>query len=136
MIHEAQITYTVLGDKGEDKTVKENYVLGDAANFTDAENTLFEKFCGRSDLDVVSVKRSRIKEIANGRTKQEDVLWLAELQDTFMDDNGKEKHTRYKVLFYSTTFDMAKAYIAEYLTQGYGLELVSLKLTTFIDVIE
>jgi len=132
MIYEGQVTYTSL----ESKTAKENYVIEEAANFTDAEVQLTQHLAALQDLDVVALKRSKIKEIANKRTNEKDCLWVAELQDSFVDeDSGETRYITYKVLFYSTTFEMAKRFICEYSKQGYDLELVSLKKTKFIDVL-
>lgn len=134
MIHEAQITHIGISDKGEEKVFKENYIIEDAETFTEVEYILVKELL-YPNLDIVAIKRSRIKEIANKRARQEEVLWQAELQDNFVDDDGNKKNIRYKVVFYSTSFDMAKRYIAEYSSQGYDLELVSLKKTNFKDVI-
>lgn len=132
MIYEGQVTYASL----EDKVVKESYVIEEAANFTDAEVQLTQHLAAVQDLDVVALKRSKIKEIANIRTDEREHLWVAEWQDSFVDeDSGETKYTRYKVLFYATTFEMAKRFICEYGKQGYDLELVSLKMTKFIDVL-
>lgn len=132
MIYEGQVTYTSL----ESKTAKESYVIEEAANFTDAEVQLTQHLAALQDLDVVALKRSKIKEIANKRANEKDCLWVAELQDSFVDeDSGETRYITYKVLFYSTTFEMAKRFICEYGKQGYDLELVSLKKTKFIDVL-
>lgn len=131
MIYEGQIVYTSL----EDKPVKENYVIEDAATFTDAEVQLTQRFGTLTGFDVVALKRSRVKEIANRRTDAKEAVWMAELQDAFVDDNGDTKYTKYKVLFHSTTFEMAKRFIYEYSSQGYDLELVSMKKTKFVDVL-
>ena len=131
MIYEGQITYT----SSEGKLVKENFVIEDAANFTHAELQLTQRFATLSDFDVVALKRSKVIEIANKRTEEKEGVWAAELQHSFVDDNGDTKYTTYKVLFYSTTFEMAKQFIYEYAKQGYDLELVSLKKTKFLDIL-
>ena len=103
--------------------------------FTQVESKLYEKFEGYKDFDVVAIKRSNIKEIANQRTNNDDVIWQAELQDIFHDDEGNEKLLKYKILFFSKTYESANTFITEYAKQGYDMSLVSLKLTKFMDVI-
>lgn len=137
MIYEGTISYVGVDNRGNDKTIKENYVMQDRETFGDAESCLYNEFKDDrlTDFDVIALKRSSIKEIANQRTNDNDLLWIAELQNTFIDDNGVEKITKYKVLFYSQTFDSAKTFISNYIKQGYDLDLVSLKLTKFKDIL-
>ena len=136
MIHEVTIAFTVAGKNGEGKTVKEQYLVDNRNLFAEVEDSMYVGFDGYKDLDVIAVKRSRIKEIINTRQSEDDLIWMAELQDTFVDDDGKEKYIKYKVVLYSKTFDTAKAFISEYIKQGYNLALVSLKLTKFEEVLK
>lgn len=136
MIHEVTIAFTVAGKNGEGKTVKEQYLVDNSNLFAEVEDSMYVGFDGYKDLDVIAVKRSRIKEIINTRQSEDDLIWMAELQDTFVDDDGKEKYIKYKVVLYSKTFDTAKAFISEYIKQGYNLALVSLKLTKFEEVLK
>lgn len=136
MIHEVTIAFTVAGKNGEGKTVKEQYLVDNRNLFAEVEDAMYVGFDGYKDLDVIAVKRSRIKEIINIRQSEDDLIWMAELQDTFVDDDGKETYIKYKVVLYSKTFDTAKAFISEYIKQGYNLALVSLKLTKFEEVLK
>lgn len=136
MIHEVTIAFTVDGKNGEGKTIKEQYLVDNRNLFAEVEDAMYVGFDGYKDLDVIAVKRSRIKEIINTRQSEDDLIWMAELQDTFVDDDGKEKYIKYKVVLYSKTFDTAKAFISEYIKQGYNLALVSLKLTKFEEVLK
>lgn len=136
MIYEGTIQYIAIDENGNDKSTKENYIIENAELFAEVENRLYEEFEGYTNIDVVAVKRSRIKEIINTRQSADDLIWMAELQDTFVDDDGKEKYIKYKVVLYSKTFDTAKAFISDYIKQGYNLALVSLKLTKFEEVLK
>ena len=136
MIHEVTIAFTVAEKNGEGKTVKEQYLVDNRNLFAEVEDAMYVGFDGYKALDVIAVKRSRIKEIINTRQSEDDLIWMAELQDTFVDDDGKEKYIKYKVVLYSKTFDTAKAFISEYIKQGYNLALVSLKLTKFEEVLK
>lgn len=131
MIYEATISYK--NEKGN--TEKESYVLNDKESWSDVEATFYLLFDGYKELDVESIKRSKIKEIANSRESESDLLWMAEMMDVFHDDEGNEKTLKYKILFFSKTYESANAFITEYSKQGYDMSLVSLKLTKFADVL-
>lgn len=131
MIYEATISY-----KNEKwNTEKESYVLNDKESWSDVEATFFLSFNGYKELDVESIKRSKIKEIANSRESEGDLLWMAELTDVFHDDEDNEKTLKYKILFFSKSYESANVFITEYSKQGYDMSLVSLKLAKFADVI-
>jgi len=131
MIYEATISYK--NEKGN--TEKESYVLNDKESWSDVEATFYLSFDGYKELDVESIKRSKIKEIANSRESEDDLLWMAEMMDVFHDDEGNEKPLKYKILFFSKTYESANAFITKYSKQGYDMSLVSLKLTKFADVL-
>lgn len=133
MIYESSIIYT----DGDGKNKKESYILDAMSTFTEVEAKLNEEFgTYYREFDVTVIKRSKIAEIANTRTSDDEGLWVAELMYIFRDDEtDTEKPIRYKILFYSKSFDSAKAFISEYSQQGYDMSLVSLKLTKFIDVL-
>ena len=135
MIYEATIQFVTIDNKGNDKTMKESYVIENAELFSEVENKMLEDYAGLTALDVIAIKRSSVKEIANTRQYNDDVIWEATMQSVFHDDEGNEKYTKYKVLFYSKNSASANAFIEEYMKQGYDLELIGLKLTKFIDVI-
>lgn len=135
MIYEATISYVGINDKGSEVTIKDSYILQDKESFSDVEETLYSEFGQMySDFDVQAIKRSRIKEVANSRVN-DDKIYLATISDTFVDDNSNEKEIKYIVALFAKDFDNAKAFISEYLKQGYGMQLKSLKETKFIDVI-
>lgn len=137
MIYESKVSFTSFDNNGNEKICKQRYIVEDAETFGDAETQTYQTCYGEDNLDVTDIKRSKLKEIANKRQDEKDVIWIADIQDTFVDDNGEEKYNVYKVAFYSTTFDNAKAFITEYLKQGYGdMELISLKKSNFVDVID
>ena len=135
MIYETKCSFIKVDDNGNDKVVKERYIVEEAESFGDAEKQTYDFCDGETDLDVIDVKRSKIKEILNKRNSADDAIWIAELQDVFTNDDGEEKYIVYKVAFFAKTFDSAMAYITEYMKQGYNLELVSIKKSKIADVI-
>ena len=136
MIYESKVSFTKIDKNGNEKVYKEKYIIEDASSFGDAELLTYQTCDGESNLDVTDIKRSKLKEVANKRENDTNVIWIADVQDTFVDDNGEEKYNVYKIAFYASTFDDANNFITEYLKQGYGdMELVSLKKSNFVDVI-
>lgn len=136
-MYELQINYVTVDNRGNDRNVKENLVLLNATSFADAEEIGYKYGDGLTDIDVVSIKRSKIKEVLNERSKETDLIWQAELMTLFCDDEGNEKQIKYKTILFAETFDSAKAFISEYMRQGYDdMSLVSLKLTKFNEVIK
>lgn len=134
MIYEAQIQFYGVNTNGKEVIERESFVVEDLLTFGDVEELMYLKFQDYKAIDVVSIKRSKVKEIANTKSNINDMIWMAELQDKFIRDDGKEVEMKYKILFFSKTFDTAKSFIGEYSKQGYDMTLVSLKLTNFIDV--
>lgn len=136
MIYESTISYVGVNDKGNDVVVKESYILQDKESFGDVEDTMYSEFNNTlTDMEVIAIKRSRIKEVANSRSNGEDKIYLATIADIFVDDNSNEKEIKYVIALFAKTFDGAKAFISEYLKQGYSMQLKSLKETKFIEVI-
>lgn len=132
MLYEVQISYTSL----DDKMVKEQYLIEAQEFFANAEHEMYKQFSTCDNLDVTKIKRSNIKEVANQRNQPTDKVWIAQMQDVFVDDDGEEKPIKYKVAFFSDTYDNANAFIIEYAKQGYQMSLISLTLSKFNDIIQ
>lgn len=135
MIYESKVSFTSFDNNGNEKVFKQRYIVENAESFGDAETQTYQMCDGEDNLDVTDIKRSRLKEILNKRTSGDEYIWIAEVRDTFTNDEGEEQELTYKVAFYSKTIDSAMAYIKEYLRQGYDMELISLKKSNFVDVI-
>lgn len=133
MIYEFTVQHIGVDEKGNDKVVKETYITENKELFAEVEALALSKFEGYTDLDVIAIKRSKVKEIANAKKEETDMVWEATIQQTMVIDEV-EKVMKYRILLFAETFDKAKAFITEYLQQGYDMELVSLKLTKIIDV--
>lgn len=136
MIFESTIQYLVTDSKGNNKTQKDRFIHDGAGSFGEVEKCLYEQFGELPEFDVCAIKRSNLKEVANKREDEEQRLWIAEVADTTINDEGEEVEVMYKIAFYSTTFDSARVYITNYLKQDYNMSVTALKRTNFIDVIE
>lgn len=135
MIHESKIAFTRVDDNGNDKVIKERYLIAEAESFGDAEEQTYD-FCeGETGLDVIDVKRSKIKEILNSRDTGDDKIFVADIADVQHNDDGDEVELVYKVALFALNVDAAYNYIKSYLKQGYNMTLVGLKKTKYNEVI-
>lgn len=137
MIYEGTIKYETITKNGNTKTIRESYLIENAETFSEAEITLLKIGIESSvDIDVVSLKRSKIKEIANHGFKLKTPMFLATLTDVFTDENGNEKEINYDIAFFAPNIQEAHNFIIYYTEQGYCMEMRSLKQAKFIDVLK
>lgn len=123
MLYEVKARYTADGGK----TVKVHYLL-DAGLFAQAEVKVYEQLKDKADVDVISIKRSTIKEVI--REDNDLDYYVATISDTYTDDKGNEKIIRYKQLLPAASIGEAQEAINDYLKQGYDMRLDAIKLTT------
>ena len=135
MIYETQVQFTTVDAHGNDRIVKQKFIVKEAMSHGEAEDITYEECHAQTDIDVIAVKRSKIKELLNTRTSAEEKIFLADVADVMMDENGEEKELIYKMAFFALNADAAYNYIKNYLAQGYNMSLVGWKMTKFIDVI-
>lgn len=134
MLYESKVSFTKIV-KGNDKVMKEKYMVADAESFGDAETQTYEFCDGETDLDVIDVKRSKVREIINTRTDEKDVIFVADIADTQINEEGEEVELIYKWALFANDFDQAYKRVNEYLKQGYNMQAVGMKKTKFVDVI-
>ena len=137
MIYEGKVQYKKIGDDGMWQTIKESYAIENCESFGQAEETLYEllSYDNIKDVDVIDIKRSKVKEIANAHENTDDKVFMAEIKDVFTKDDGSTKDIKYKILFFAKNFDAAKVFISEYIAQGYDMILIGLKETSIVDII-
>ena len=135
MIYEATIQFVKIDNKGNDRSVKQSFAIENKETFAEVEYKLYEEFEGYTGLDVIAIKRSKAKEVANTRTYDDERIWEAIVKDVYTDDDGEETEMKYKILFFAKGVNNAMNYITEYLKQGFDMQLVALKETSLCDVI-
>ena len=135
MIYETQTQFTTVDKNGNDRVLKQKFIVLDAVNHGDAEEQTFEENDGLTALDVIAVKRSKIKEVVNTRSSDEERIFIADVVDTQVDDEGEEHELVYKMALFAANIDKAHAYMKDWLKQGYNMTLSGLKCTKFIDTI-
>lgn len=137
MIYEGTITYVTIDKNGNDKNVKDSFILDNVETFGEVENRLYDDFGSLTNFDVTSIKRSKLKEIVNKRSDEEERIFVADVAYTFIDEESEEeKIIIYKMALYAKNYDEAYKTILNYLKQGYqDMEIVSLKKTSFVDIL-
>lgn len=118
--------------KEDGKSIKKvNTFLVDKEFFSEAEYTVTEYLNTLVDSKqieefyITSLKESSIKEIY---TKyQGDNIFIATLVDVFIDDKGKEKLTKYKVLLWSKDLTDANKNVNDLTSQGYDMRVEGIK---------
>lgn len=123
MLYEVKARYTADGGK----TVKVHYLL-DAELFAQAEVKVYEQLKDKADVDVISIKRSTIKEVI--KVANDLDYYVATLSEIYIDDKGKEIIFRYKQLIPAANIGEAQKAVTEFLEQGYDMDLDAIKLTT------
>lgn len=131
MFYEIKLKVQKENAKGEMKEVAEHYIT-DVELFSEAEQKGMELY--NNDCDVFSVIRSKIKEIVNEK-HEEKPFFKATVTDTFTDDEGNEKDSKYFVLVCAKDIPEANKIMDEYLKQGFDMKLDGIVKTKILDVI-
>lgn len=133
MLYELTLKVELADEVGNVKEIKERYITDDElfANVELKGLKLYDNEC-----DVCAIKRSKVQEILNKRTYEDECIYNATLAQIFVDENtGKEKEQEYQVLFFAKNLKNATDYILEYVKQGYDMEVKSVKKTSIKEVI-
>lgn len=131
MYYEIKLKVQKENAKGEMKEVSEHYIT-DVELFSEAEQKGMELY--NNDCDVFSVIRSKINEIVNEK-QEEKPFFKATVTDTFTDDEGNEKDSKYFVLVCAKDIPEANRIMDEYLKQGFDMKLDGIMKTKILDVI-
>ena len=133
MLYELTLKVELADEVGNVKEVKERYITDDLL-FANVELKGFQLY--NNECDVCAIKRSKVQEILNKRTYEDECIYNATLAQLFVDENtGKEKEQEYQVLFFAKNLKNATDYILEYVKQGYDMEVKSVKKTSIKEVI-
>ena len=139
-MYEIQISYVTVDVKGNDRNTKENIILEHAESFADAEQIGYDYGSGYTGLDVVSIKRSKLKEIVNEKPFNDETckIYIAQIVDHFVDLETEEtKDIKYSVALFAHDMNEAHQAIEQYMKQGLeDMDLVGIKETKFNDVLK
>lgn len=139
-MYEIQITFVKVDSKGNDRNVKESLILEHAESFADAEQIGYDYGSGLTALDVVSIKRSKLKEIINEQPSGDETckIYIAQIVDHFVDMETEEtKDIKYSVALFAHDMKEANQAIEQYMKQGLeDMDLVGIKETKFNGVLK
>lgn len=134
MIHEVTLKRVVVDSKGNDKEIKENYLVENKVFCAEAEATMLEYW--NAECEVTSVRQSKIVEFVNKRDNDGQEIYLSEVESIFVDEDGEEKSTKYVVGLFATSVEEATNMMKEYMRQGIqDMRLVSVKRTKIADLL-
>ena len=139
-MYEIQITFVEVDSKGNDRNRKQNLILEHAESFANAEEIGYDYGSGLTAIDVVSIKRSKLKEIVNERPFGDETckIYVAQIVDHFVDvDTEETKDIKYSVALFAHDIKEAHQAIEQYMKQGLeDMDLIGIKETNFTDVLK
>lgn len=138
-MYEIQITFVEVDSKGNDRNRKQNLILEHAESFANAEEIGYDYGSGLTAIDVVSIKRSKLKEIVNEKPFGDETckIYVAQIVDHFVDvDTEETKDIKYSVALFAHDMKEAHQAIEQYMKQGLeDMDLVGIKETKYNDVL-
>ena len=138
-MYEIQITFVEVNSKGNDRNRKQNLILEHAESFANAEEIGYDYGSGLTAIDVVSIKRSKLKEIVNERPFNDETckIYVAQIVDHFVDvDTEETKDIKYSVALFAHDMKEAHQAIEQYMKQGLeDMDLIGIKETKYNDVL-
>lgn len=133
MYYEVTLKVTKLDNKGNDKKVKESFLVENAELWQEVENRALELYNG--ECDIVAMKRSSVIEVVNEK-KEDTPIFKAKLISTYVDEKGKEKEKSWIVALFAADMNEANKKMQEYIKQGMeGLTLREIKQTNLLEII-
>lgn len=121
-------------DKDKDKEVTEKFIVSRAMLFFEVEATMLTEYS--NECNVIAIKQSKIKDIVNSRTSEDDDIYYATLESFYMSESGEEKSSKNDVALFAKDMTDAKAKLDSYMKQGLSdMAIVKIVQTKFLDVI-
>ena len=135
MFYEIGIKVTKQDEKsGNDKEVKELYLVKDVELFSEAEAKGLELY--NAENDVFSIKRSPIIEVINDRQYEDEIFYKAKLSNVYIDEQGKEHENNYNILLAAKSMDVAQKKVKEYMEANVlNLVFKSITETKILEII-
>lgn len=134
MFYEISSRRVVIDRKGNDKSLTEHFIVDDVELFAEAEQKGLELYNGEND--IVAIKRSNLKEFVNKRSNDDEKIFLATIEASYIDDGGNELSSKYEVALFATTTQSAMAIVLNYLKGGLeDMTLAGIKKSKFVDLI-
>lgn len=139
-MYEIKLNYVVVDEKGNDRSKTESLILEHAELFGDAEQMGYDYGSGFTGIDVIAIKRSKLKEIVNEKPFGDETckIYVAQIVDHFVDvDTEETKDIKYSVALFAHDMNEAHQAIGQYMKQGLeDMDLIGIKETNFTDVLK
>lgn len=123
-----------MNQDGFDKEYKEKFFVENCEFFAEAEVKMLEYY--NNENSVTAIKQSKVREFVNNRNDDDEHIYIATIEDIFIDEDGEEKRTKYEIGLFAKNVNEATRLTNEYLRQGMNdFELVKMSKTKFLDII-
>lgn len=123
-----------MNQEGFDKEYKEKFFVENCEFFAEAEVKMLEYY--NNENSVTAIKQSKVREFVNKRKDDDEHIYIATIEDIFIDEDGEEKRTKYEIGLFAKNVNEATRLTNEYLRQGMNdFELVKMSKTKFLDII-
>lgn len=118
---------------GKTRKKTETFIKENCTLFTEAEYAVTELLTEEQNsklvdnFEIQSLRISPIKEVYTSWKNDKDNTFVATLIDIFLEDNGTEKATKYKILLWANNHTEALKRVQELSKQGYDMQIEGIK---------
>lgn len=139
MFYHIKISYGS-NEQGVNVNKNEEYLVKDCELHAEAEQRGYEYASEYqfNDADIVSVKRSNIREFVNEvASEDETIIYDAIIADVYINEKtGKEKELKYHVGVFAKSMSDATKKVYEYMNQGLNdMRFIGVKETKIVEII-
>ena len=139
MFYHVKVQFSSVNESGARIKEKHEVLVDNCKFFAEAEKKALDEFiyAGVGDVEVTNMKRSNIMEFANSPQGGNDKnIYTATIVSIFVDENGKDKETKYHVGVFAKSVNEATSIVQQYMKIGlHGIRLISVKETKIESVL-
>ena len=139
MFYHVKVQFTSVNESGATIKEKHEVLVDNCEFFAEADKKARYEFiyAGVGDVEVTNMKRSNIMEFANSPQGGDDEnIYTATIVSIFVEENGKEKETKYHVGVFAKSVNDATSIVQQYMKMGLqDMRLVSVKETKIESVL-
>ena len=139
MFYHVKVQFSSVNENGATIKEKHEVLVDNCKLLADAEQKALYEFiyAGVGDVEVTNMKRSNIMEFANSPQGVDDEnIYTATIVSIFVEENGKEKETKYHVGVFAKSVNEATSIVQQYMKMGLqDMRLVSVKETKIESVL-
>ena len=139
MFYHVKVQFTSVNEIGARIKEKHEVLVDNCEFFAEAEQKALNEFiyAGVGNVEVTNMKRSNIMEFANSPQGCDDEnIYTATIVSIFVEENGKQKETKYHVGVFAKSVNEATSIVQQYMKMGLqDMRLVSVKETKIEQVL-